>query len=334
MAKAPAPLEHGVHGAPLAASHHHHHHHHHGGGGGGGGGGDAPPGEGGGGAEPLRGEETERAARLLEEALTTLRREEREYILDGLIERATVPERVALVHAAVERMPKRERVLLFEGAYEYVVLAQAQAQANDAAIRRVVVAGFAQMLTAQQEGVLGELMRAVPSHRRADALASLLDGTADTSEVAGALAHVIMHVSADARGKGFSRLAQYADLGVDERERLAGLLSLHRPGYATSGCQTELSWAEADAKHAAAARPPTRRRRRTWRRGRSAPSVAWPPTATRCRAHSSAGPPPRAAAVAAAAAAAAATTSCLRFTASSCSGSCARRRRRTARRRR
>ena len=45
------------------------------------------------------------------------------------------------------------------------MVAAAQAQANDAG---VVVAGFAQMPTAQ-ESVLGELMRAVPTHRRSDA---------------------------------------------------------------------------------------------------------------------------------------------------------------------
>jgi hypothetical protein len=164
-----------------------------------------------------RGDATKAAKKMVEKA-ATLSQGERDYLLAELLELASPIERVESLSAAVERLRTGEKASLYEGAYPFVLR-----HSRSHAVRDAITTGFADLAMEDQEHALAALMRAIPKHRRSDALLALLDGTSAEDELGAALAAGLSYVSADARSRCFTRLAQ--ELLLHERNRLAGVLS-------------------------------------------------------------------------------------------------------------
>ena len=190
---------------------------------------------------------TERVARLLEEVNTTLTKSEREFLLSDLVDKSPADLRLEALTTLVERLTPTQRAHFFDGAFDHVLR-----YARTDAVRRAMVGGFGTMLSEEQEHLLASLMRAVPSHRRSEALCSLLDGTSEEMEVSMALASALMHVSKKARRRAFRVLCANPELGLAERDDLASTLSVQRPGFEAASCQTEMSFEEADGRLKAA----------------------------------------------------------------------------------
>ena len=181
-------------------------------------------------------------ARLLEEINTTLSRGEREDLLSEIIDKSPADMRLEALSTLVERLTPTQRASFFSGALDHVLR-----YAHSAVVRKAMVAAFKDMLTEEQEHVLAALMGTVPTHRRADALNAFLDGTSREDELGSALAAGLIHVGPKARRRTFKVLSQ-SDLDIEERGKLAAILSLQRPGFDSSSCQTDLTFAEADGR--------------------------------------------------------------------------------------
>ena len=164
-------------------------------------------------------------------------------MIGEMIDKQSLEQKAEVQATALERLPPRTRSFVVGEMLDEIL-----ADCHVDTARRAIVAGFEDMLHEEQEDVLASLMDAVPSHRRADALLALLDGTSIDDEVGLALAAGLMHVGPKGRKRAFKVMAQHPDMGLEERSSLSGILDNNKPFTRQDGVQTDLSWAEADGR--------------------------------------------------------------------------------------
>ena len=171
-----------------------------------------------------------------------LSKAERNEFLGELLKRTPHEARVAHISHTLEKLPTWWRAKAYDGVMDEVLN-----YTRSDVTRRAMIHGFGRMLTEEQEDVLAAMMGCVPSHRRADAVIALLDGTSGEDEAGAALATGLMHAGPRGRNRCFTRLSQQEGLlSSTERARLAGILSYNDPSTRNGGCQTDLSWADVD----------------------------------------------------------------------------------------